>query len=410
MPRPGIEARWPALRSPAFRRLLLARLATVIGTNALIVAVGWQVYDIGRSAFQLGLIGLVQFLPAILLIPVTGTVADRYPRRTVIAIGLLVMALCAGALLAISLAGIDVVWPFLAILTLFGTCRAFLNPAHQSLIPNLVPVRHLGNAVAITTITGRAGQAIGPLAGGMLYGISAGVAHAAVLATFLAGAALAATIPRPAKRIAAPRISLQSLTAGFNYIWNTRAMLGAISLDVFAILLGGATALLPIFARDILDAGPSGLGILRGAPAVGGMAVALYLSVWSIRNSVGVTMFATVAVFGAATAVFGLSTNLWLSALALVVMGGSDVASAYIRWTLVQIWTPDEVRGRVSAVSSVSASGSTELGEFRAGSMAAAFGAVPAVVFGGVAIIGIVALWIRWFPELLRVRHFDRPV
>lgn len=405
---PAGDGRWPALRIPAFRRLLLVRIATVLAINAQTVALGWQIYDLSRSAFHLGLIGLVQFLPAIALILVTGAVADRFRRRTVLATSLAAMAGCSVSLFAVSLAGVTAVWPFLAILTLFGTSRAFLNPAFQSLVPNVVPLQHLGNAVALTSIVARCGQILGPLAGGILFALAGHATYLAVAASFLAAAAVAATIAAPGQRVEAPRPVLRTLTAGFEYLWTTKPLLGAISLDIAAALLGGATALLPVFARDILDVGPFGLGVLRGASALGGLTVALYLGLRSIRNRVGVAMFATTAVFGLATIVFGLSTYLWLSVIALFFMGGSDTASVFIRWTLVQVRTPDELRGRVSAVTSVSASGSSELGDFRAGTMAALIGTVPAVVVGGVATVGMVALWTRLFPGLMRVRHFER--
>jgi hypothetical protein len=388
--------------------MLVVRIATVLAINAQTVAIGWHVYDLSRSAFHLGLIGLVQFLPAILLILLTGAAADRFRRRTVLAVSLTGMACCSVSLFAVSAAGATAVWPYLAILTLFGTCRAFLNPAFQALVPNVVPIRNLGNAVALTSIVSRCGQILGPLVGGLLVAVAGHATYLAVAASFVTAGAAAVTIVAPRHRVAARRFTLRTFTAGLEYIWTTKPVLGAISLDVVAALLGGATALLPIFARDILEIGPFGLGALRGASALGGLTIALYLSFRSIRNRVGVAMLATTAVFGVATIAFGLSTQVWLSMVALFIMGGSDTASVFIRWTLVQTRTPDELRGRVSAVTSVSASGSSELGDFRAGTMAALIGAVPAVVVGGVATVGMVALWMRLFPMLVRVRHFER--
>jgi MFS family permease len=400
--------RWPALAYRDFRRFLAVRLATTSAINIQTVAVGWQVYDLSREPLYLGLIGLMQFAPGILLVLVTGTAADRFERRWIVAISLIVLGLAAIAFLALTIAGAAAAWPFLLIMGVVGLARAFLNPAMQALIPNLVRPPHLGNAVALNTIAARTGASLGPLAGGYLYALSGSIAYLAVAAIFACAGGLATAIERTDQLKTAAGVGLQTLTAGLSYIWRTKAILGAISFDFFAVLMGGVTALLPLFARDILDAGPFALGVLRTAPAVGGTGVALYLSLRPIRDRAGILIFATMAVFGVSIVLFGMSTVLWLSVAALVVMGASDMANVYFRWTLVQLWTPDAVRGRVASVTSVSATGSTELGDFRAGVSAALFGAVPAVVLGGVMILAGVFVWMRLFPQLLNVRSLDR--
>ncbi len=405
----GRAARAPALGFPDFRRLLAARLATTLGTNAQAVAVGWQVYDISRDPFHLGVIGLVQFLPAFLLVLVTGAVADHYDRRAIAAVSFVLLALASAMLTALSLAGVATVWPFIAVMGVIGTVRAFLNPALQALIPNVVPAEHLANAVALNSIVARTGAAIGPLAGGLLYGAASALPYASIALVYLVAAGVAATIRQTGQLRSAAGVALQTLTAGLQYIGRTKVLLGAVTMDFFATFMGGVTALLPVFARDILHAGPGALGLLRAAPAIGGMSVALLLSIYPIRERAGVLIFATMALFGLSAVVFGLSTVVWMSFVALVVMGAADMMNVYFRWSLVQLWTPDAVRGRVSAVTSVSANGSTELGDFRAGLSAALLGPVAAVVLGGMMTLAGVALWARLFPQLVRTSKLVRP-
>jgi MFS family permease len=375
----------------------LSRAGSGLAIQIQSIAVGWQVYDITHDPFDLGLVGLAQFLPSIALVLVTGAVADRYDRRLVMAVSLAGQALCALALLAFALLAIDVVWPIMLVLVGFGAARAFLHPAQQSIVANLVPAEHLSNAVAVNSAVVRVATLAGPLAGGLLYELSAGAAYVA----------LVVMIPATSQKRNASAPSWEALVAGFRYIWREKIVLGAISLDLFAVLLGGATALLPVYARDILQTGPWGLGLLRAAPGLGGIAMAIYLGFYPIRDHAGRIMFATVAVFGLATTAFGLSSVLWISLLALVVMGASDLVSVYIRATLVQLWTPDPLRGRVSAVNTVFLNASNEIGAFRAGGSAALIGVVPAVVLGGIGTIVTAALWFRWFPELRATRHLD---
>jgi MFS family permease len=371
------------------------------------VAVGWQVYDITHDPFDLGLVGLAQFMPVIALVLVTGAVADRFDRRAIMAVALGGHAACALALLVFAIMEIGVIWPILLVLVFFGVTRAFINPAQQSIVPNLVPPEDLGNAFAFISAMARTATVAGPLAGGLLYDVSAGTAYGTALVVSLISVGLVAAIPPTAQKIIARSAGWHELIAGFRYIWREKIVLGAISLDLFAVLLGGATALLPVYARDILHVGPGGLGLLRAAPGVGGIVVAFYLAFHPVRDHAGLVLFATVAVFGAATIAFGMSSVLWVSLAALMLMGASDVISVYIRSTLVQLWTPDHLRGRVSAVNAVFLNASNEVGAFRAGGSAALVGAIPAVVLGGIGTLLTTLLWYKWFPELRAARHLD---
>jgi MFS family permease len=393
---------------PGYRLYWVARFLLVFAIQVLSVSVGWQIYDQTRDPFLLGLVGLVQFLPAPLLVLVTGSVADRYNRRVIMAVCMAVEGACALALLSILHSETTEIWPVFAVLLVFGIARAFMGPAVQSLLANLVPQQAFANAIALNSSSFQIATIVGPTAGGLLYGVSSELAYSVSVAFFLFAGILTLMIPKPAKRQSHPPVTTEALFAGFRYIWKQPIVLGALSLDMVAVMLGGATALLPVFARDILDVGPWGLGALRSAVGVG----ALLMSIWLINNPVrdhaGVTMFAAVAVYGLAIIVFGTSTTVWLSVLALAVMGASDMVSVFIRQTLIQLQTPDELRGRVSAVNMTFIGASNELGEFRAGSMAAGFGAVPAVVIGGAGALITAALWAKLFPDLRKVRHLDR--
>jgi MFS family permease len=402
---PPPASRWAAFRHPGFGAYWGAQLCSNFGVQVQTVAVGWQVYDLTRDPFDLGLIGLSQFLPALMLVLVTGAAADRYPRRRIMAICLALEAACAAALLAMTLRGLTSVLPVLGLLALFGTARAFYNPARQALLPNLVPASHLGNAIAVNTTAFQLATISGPVAGGLLYAVSPLLAYGAAGALFLAASGFVSRIPKPPKRTAGRAASWESLSAGFRYIWREKVVLGAISLDLFAVLLGGATALMPVYARDILHVGPVGLGVLQAAPAVGAIGVGFWLMTRPIADHAGRVMFAGVAIFGAGMLVFAVSETLWLSVLALAVVGGGDMVSVYVRGTLVQLWTPDDLRGRVNAVNQVFIGASNELGGFRAGTMAALIGPIAAVAVGGAGTLAVVALWTRWFPDLVRIRR-----
>ncbi|MET4633818.1 MULTISPECIES: MFS transporter [Kaistia] len=385
----------------------LSRLCATFAVNMVSVSVGWQVYDLTRDPFDLGLIGLVQFLPALLLVLVTGSVADRFNRRMIMALCLAGEAVAVMALLAFTISGSEMVVIVFGILLFFGIVRAFMGPASQSLAPNLVPTQDLASAIAWNSSAWQIATIVGPVAGGLLYGISPEAPYAVALAMMIIGAILILLVPKPAQKILGDKASWETVIAGFRYVWKEKIVLGAISLDLFAVLLGGATALMPIFARDILDVGPWGLGLLRAAPAVGALTVAAWLAFHPIRNHAGLLLFAFVTMFGLTTIVFGLSTLVWVSVVALILMGASDMVSVYIRETLIQLWTPDAVRGRVNAVNMVFVGASNELGEFRAGMSAAVFGAVSAVVIGGAGTVAVAALWARFFPDLRRARHLD---
>lgn len=402
---PRSRTGWSALRHRGFALFIAMRIVSQFGTQVVAVAIGWQVYDLTRNPADLGLVGLFQFAPALFLVLVTGTVSDRFSRRMVAAICLCGEGLCAVAILILTWLGTITVGSIFFILVLFGVFRAFVNPSTQSLVPNLVPEEDLSSAIALSSSSWQVATVVGPAIGGLLYGVAAEVAYGAAFVFFLFGAASAALIPKPPQKTTAERPTWQSLSAGVRYIWGEKVVFGAISLDLFAVLLGGALALLPAYARDILDVGPWGLGLLRSATGVGSLAMGLFLTTRPIRNHAGVTMFAAAAFFGIFTIIFGISTIVWLSILALLLMGASDMISVYIRETLIQLRTPDRVRGRVNAVNMVFIGASNELGAFRAGMVAALIGVVPAVVIGGVGTIAVAGLWAYWFPELRRVRH-----
>jgi MFS family permease len=397
--------RYAAFRHGAFLRFWAARFVATFATQIVSVAVGWQIYDLTRDPFDLGLVGIIQFAPALLLVLVTGVVADKFGRRLIMGVAALLEALCGLALLVLTLKGLAGPLPIFAVLAVFGTARAFFGPASASLVANLVPADDFANAVAWNSSAWQTATIVGPVAGGLLYGISAEAAYGTATVLMLAGGLLVLAIPKPAQATTAQKATMQTLFAGFRYIWGEKVVLGAISLDLFAVLLSGAVALLPVYARDILELGPWGLGLLRAAPGVGALTVAVWLAGHPIRDHAGTIMLFFVAAFGAVTVVFGLSTVTWLSVVALALLGATDMISVYVRETLIQLWTPDEVRGRVNAVNGVFVGASNELGEFRAGTMAALIGTVPAVVIGGVGAIAVAGLWAVLFPQLRKVRH-----
>lgn len=371
------------------------------------VAVGWQLYALTDSAFDLGLVGLAQFVPTIALTLVVGQVADRYDRRLVVMVCHVALA---GATAALALGTVGG-WlhrdGILAIVSILGAARAFENPARAALVPRLVPLTLIPRAIASVTSAGQTARIVGPALGGVLYGLGPTTVYAIVAALYLVAAALIVGVRdvQPAR----PReeITPASLFSGVAFILRRRLLLGVLSLDLFAVLLGGATALLPIFARDILGTGPWGLGLLRAAPASGALALSLLLARRPVERGAGPVLFGAVLIFGAATVVFGVSTNLFLSLAALAVLGASDLLSVVIRHSLVQIRTPDGMRGRVSAVHSLFTGTSNHLGEFESGLLAAVFGTVPAVLIGGVGTIVVAALWMYRFPELRRFRLVD---
>lgn len=411
------EDRTSVFAIPDYRYFWITKLASTTSQMILVIVIGWMVYDIARetmpereAAFLLGMVGLAQFLPLFVLSLVVGYIADRVDRRYIVRGALALEMLCAAGLGALELSGGISIPALFVVAALLGVGRAFASPALSALAPNLVPVRMLPTAIAWNSIGWQVGAIGGPAMGGYLYAANPAaplVVSAAMLTISLIAMFLISRVPLPeAEATANP---LESVMNGLRYVRDNKVVLGAISLDLFAVLLGGVTALLPVYARDILAVGPEGLGHLRAAPAVGAAVVALWLSRRPLARHVGIKMFVCVAIFGIAIVVFGLSRDLWLSLGALGVLGAADMVSVYVRSSLIQIYTPDAMRGRVSSVSMLFISASNELGEARSGLTAAWFGPVEAVVIGGVGTIVVTALWAWRFPELRRADSFDVP-
>ncbi|MFL9879755.1 MFS transporter [Herbaspirillum rhizosphaerae] len=393
------------LHHRSFCLFWLASVASTIALQMQIVAVGWQVYQLTHSAFDLGIVGLVQFIPSLFLVFIVGHVADRHDRRQVARFSILVEAIAAGLLAAGSIGGWLNKETIFAIVFVIGAGRAFSKPTMSAMLPTLMPPSLLPRAVAGSASATQVAIIVGPALGGFLYVAGPSVVYITSCAMFILCSVLVSLIKvetPPSKR---ENATLKSVFAGIAYIRSKPAIFGAISLDLFAVLLGGATALLPVYAHDILHTNSVGLGLLRSAPAVGALSVALFLARNPLRGRIGRTMFIAVAIFGCATIVFGLSHSFVVSLLALVVLGASDMISVVVRSTFVQLETPDEMRGRVSAVNSVFIGTSNQLGEFESGLTAAWFGAIPAVLIGGIGTLVVVGLWIRFFPQLY---HVDR--
>ena len=405
------------LRIPAFRHYFVARLTATIAQMAMVVIIGWQVYDIARqtmgieaAALRLGLIGVVQFVPLFALTLVAGWAADRIDRRFIARAAVALELACAATLAIVAWAdAMSLGWLY-GIAALLGVARAFAGPALGALAPNLVPRAILPNAIALSSIAWQSGTVVGPAIGGYLYAVSPATpyeASAILFAVSLVGLFMIGPVPRAETvRGASPWAEVRE---GLRYVRRNGLVLGAISLDLFAVLLGGATAMLPIFARDILHTGPEGLGHLRAAPAIGATLTAMWFAFRPLKNEVGVKMLVAVAVFGAATIVFGLSRSMPLSLVCLGLLGAADMLSVYVRQSLIQLYTPDAMRGRVGAVSTLFISASNELGEAESGFLAALVGPVVAVVGGGIGAIAVVMLWAWKFPELRLARSFDDP-
>jgi len=369
------------------------------------VAIGWQIYEIERTPLALGLVGLCQFLPMFLFTLPAGEMSDRFDQRKVLSAALLVQALCAAIFLVLSIAGIKTAIAYYAVLVLFGIGRGFASPAGQSLTPFLVPPERLPRAIAMNSSVFTVSVIAGPALGGFLYAFGPHVTYSVCLAGFLSASTLMFFVGgrRRAKDMNTDMSRFERVAEGVRFVRQRPIILGAISLDLFAVLLGGATALLPVFARDILHTGPWGLGLLRSAPAVGAALVALMLTGRPLTRHIGVKMFAAVAVFGVATIVFGLSRNFYLSFGALFVLGASDMISVFVRQSLVSFATPDEMRGRVGAVNMLFIGASNELGEFESGITAALVGTIPAVIIGGLGTLAVVGIWMKLFPPLRNV-------
>jgi MFS family permease len=402
MPSPTTPRSDSLLQHRAFVAFWCARIASGFGFQMLSVAVGWQIYAITGRAFDLGLIGLVQFIPSVLLALPAGHVADQFERRRVVLLGQIVEWTAIVLLAALTMTHRIHETGILTLVFVIGVAKAFESPSMQSLLPALVPTSMLPRAVAVSGSAFQMAMILGPAVGGLLYVAGPGVVYLTAAALYLVAATMMARLRyehTPPKREPA---TLKTLFAGVHFIRARKDVLGVISLDLFAVLLGGATALLPIFAKDILHTGPWGLGLLRAAPAVGALLMSVWLARHDMQRRVGMIMFASVAGFGAATLVFAVSTALWLSLLALFALGAFDMVSMVIRGALVQLDTPDAMRGRVSAVNAIFINTSNQLGEFESGMLAAWLGAVNATLLGGIGTLVVVGLWMTMFPTLRR--------
>jgi MFS family permease len=395
------------MRHRPFALFWSARVMSSVAFQMMSVAIGWQIYSITHSAFALGLVGLAQFLPMFMLTLVVGHVADRYDRRTIAFICQAIEGVAALTLCIATWRGVTSQELIYVIAAVAGSARAFESPSMSALLPNLIPRAQLQYATAWSTSANQTAQILGPAMGGLLYGLGALVVYGAVSVAFVGAALLLSLIKiEKAVRMKTP-LSFESLFSGIAFIRRKPVILGALSLDLFAVLLGGATALLPVFARDVLQAGPWALGVLRAAPAVGALAGSIYLAHFPLRQRAGTAMFGGVVAFGIATIVFGLSRNIIVSMLALGALGASDVISVVVRNSLVQLQTPDDMRGRVNAINSLFIGTSNQLGEFESGMTAGLFGAVPAVLIGGAGTIVVALIWMRLFPALRATKSLE---
>jgi MFS family permease len=391
------------LRHRSFAFFWLSRVAGSLATQMQTVAVAWQVYEMTNNPFDLGLVGLAQFLPLITLMLVAGHVADRYDRKTIVRISQIVDGLAMAVLAAGTAGGWLTRDLILAMVFVFGAARAFQQPTMQTLLPAIVPASLLSRAVAASSSSNQIATIVGPAIGGVLYAINPPLVYILCAVIYFGAAILTSLIKIERTPPRREPISFETVFAGISFIRRHPVILGAITLDLFAVLLGGATALLPVFARDIFHTGPEGLGLLRLAPAIGALAISVLLARWPMHRRAGSIMFAAVASFGIATIVFGLSESFPLTMVALAVLGASDMVSVVIRQTLIQLGTPDEMRGRVSAVNSLFIGTSNQLGEFESGLTAYWFGTIPAVLIGGIGTVLVVLAGMKIFPELARI-------
>lgn len=405
------------LSYPKFCYFWVARFATVLAQSSTVLAIGWQVYDISRqtldvraASFNLGLVGLMQFLPLLAFILVSGWVSDRIERTLVARFAVSLLAICSACLGLLAWHGSRTLIPIYLLASLLGIVRAFYMPAMSALSPRLVPAEILPRAVAASAMAGRVGAILGPLVGGFAFGIAP--YYSFVVSLVLASVSLTALslIGRAgnAKALLQKAPILQEMAAGVHYLRGNRLLLGVLTLDLFATLLGGITALLPVFARDVLFIGPTGLGLLRGAPAVGALSIAFFFSFRPLDKHVGAIMLGAVAVYGAATILFGFSRWLPLSMLLLITLGAADMVSVFIRQAMMQLTTPDAMRGRIGALSTLSVSASNELGELESGMLSAAMGPVEAVLLSGVLAVVVSLGWTKLFPEIVQTQSFPR--
>ncbi|NHZ91228.1 MFS transporter [Massilia sp. CCM 8733] len=394
------------LRNRNFSFYLAARVLGTLAVQMQSVAIGWQVYQMTGSLFDLGLIGLAQFAPFLVLILLAGHTADRYNRRLIIILCLITQLLCGSLLLAFTVSGIAVVWPVFAVLVLFGSARAFMMPATQAVLRNMVPNESFSQAVALSSSAFHVAVIVGPVLGGLLYIAGPATVYMAAAALLVLSVILMTLTKSAPQAVNKEPATWHTVLEGLRFVWSRPIMLGAISLDLFAVLFGGATALLPAYAHDVLQVDSAGLGLLRTAPGVGAALCSVLLAFYPIRRRVGAWMFGGVAVFGLATLVLGWSASFPVALAALFLLGAGDMVSVYVRHLLVQFETPDEIRGRVSAVNAVFIGASNELGEFESGLTAGWFGLTRAILFGGAATLAVTAIWIFKFPVLSRMDRF----
>jgi len=398
-------------QSPGFAAFLIARIAILLASQIQTVAVGAQVYALTHDPLDLGLIGLSQFLPFLLCVLPAGQMADRFDRKRIVAACMVLECLCASVLLALTLHGLVSPWPMFAVMVPFGIARAVMAPAGQALLPNLVPKALFSRAVGVNSSVWQMATISGPAIGGMLYArLGPAVAYGTTATLGLLGVVATLLMRAPQQEKTARAATLQAVAEGLRFVWQRKALLGAISLDLFAVLFGGAVALLPAYATDVLHVGAEGLGWLRAAPGIGATLLGFWLTARPIRRYAGPAMFGGVFLFGLATIVFGLSRNFTLSLLMLAVLGAADMVSVFVRHLLVQLETPDGMRGRVAAVNSMFIGASNELGEFESGITAAWFGLVPAVVIGGLLTLGVVLGCMMLFPVLRTMDRFPGAV
>jgi MFS family permease len=398
------------LAQSSFRKFLSARFLSAIAIQMQTVAVGLQVYSLTHDPMDLGLVGLSQFAPFLMLVLFAGQAADRWTRKYIVLGCFIVQWVCAGVLFLLTYLQVPQVWPVFVVMCVFGVTRAFVMPASQALTPNLIPHALFRKAIVVNSSTWQIATIAGPAIGGLAYGLYGPLfVYGCVLALTALSIGAIVRMQSPPQPVPAGQATWQTVLHGVQFVFKRPILLGATSLDLFAVLFGGATALLPAYATDILLVGPEGLGWLRAAPGIGAAVIAAVLAYRPMGRNVGWALFVSVAVFGAATIVFGLSHSFWVSLVALAVLGGADMISVFVRQLLVQLDTPDDMRGRVGAVSVMFIGASNELGEFESGATAAWWGLVPAVVLGGAATIAIAALWTRLFPTLRRMDQFPAP-
>lgn len=409
-PQPAAQniSAWQILRQRNFAFYLSARILATLAVQMQSVAVGWQVYQLTGNVFDLGLIGLAQFAPFLLLILWAGHSADRYPRKNIILLCFASQMLCALLLLAFTWSGSRVVWPVFMVLVLFGSARAFMMPATAAILVNLVPQENMGRAMAISSTSFHVAVICGPALGGFLYLAGPLVVYTVVASLLLCALLLLSRVKPQGQAIKREPATWSTVLEGIHFVRSRPVLLGGMSLDLFAVLFGGVTALLPAYAHDVLQTGPTGLGLLRAMPGAGAALTSIWLAAHPIERRVGAAMFAGVAAFGLCTLAIGLTSTIWIAAPALFILGAGDMISVYVRHMLVQLETPDEIRGRVSAVNAVFIGASNELGEFESGLTAGWFGLVPAIIFGGVATLVVTGLWIKLFPQLAKMDRFPQ--